>query len=154
LHNTSYNCNQIKETFKVVSPDPVDQVQRSVAPKSKQIVSCDCFSFSSFADHEQLGKNGNALKVDAEGPQDFQRSEFMVDEECKPTDRNNEEFSTEGVVVSIIGCLELEVNEVHCCIGTRQVNYLHDSVVRRDKVCQQIKISGGENKGKHHLGFS
>jgi len=138
----------------VISPDPVDQVQRTVATKGKQVVSGDGFSFTSFTDHEQLRKDGNTLKVDTEGPENFQRSEFVVDEESEATNWHDKKFSSESVVVSIVCSLEFHVDEINGGVCAGQVNDLHNGIVRRNKVCEQIKVTSGEDKSKHHLSFS
>jgi len=59
LHDTSNDGDQVKEAFKVVSPDPVDQVEGTVAAECEQIVSGDGFRFSRLTDHEQLREDGH-----------------------------------------------------------------------------------------------
>lgn len=138
----------------MISPDPVDQVQSTVAAKGKQVVSGDGFSFTSFTDHEQLRKDGDTLKVDTEGPENFQRSELVVDEESETTNRHDEKFSSESVMVSVVCGLELHVDEVNGGVRARQVNDLHNGIVRRNKVCEQIKVTSSEDESEHHLSFS
>lgn len=136
LDNTSNNSDQVEEAFKVISPDPVDQIQSTVATKSKQVVGGDSFRFTRFTDHKQLWEDGNWFQVDTEGPEDFQGCEVMVDEEGKSTDRHDEELCSECVVVSVIGGLELHVDEIDGGVGAWQVDHLHDGVVGWDKVSE------------------
>ncbi|WAQ97476.1 hypothetical protein MAR_030166 [Mya arenaria] len=55
LHTTGHNSDQVKEALKVVSVDPVEEIECAVGAQSKQVMAGDGFSLSSFAHHEQLG---------------------------------------------------------------------------------------------------
>ncbi|RUS90112.1 hypothetical protein EGW08_002154, partial [Elysia chlorotica] len=74
LHTASNNCYQIKETLKIVTIDPVQDVQTS----SKQIVRSNSLCFSCLAHHEQLRKNGYRLQVDREGPENLQHNHLKI----------------------------------------------------------------------------
>ena len=73
LYASSYNGNKVIESLKIVSVDPIDDVQSTVGTKCKQIVAGDGLSFTSLWYHKQLGQDGYWLQVDGEGPQDLQR---------------------------------------------------------------------------------
>jgi len=81
LDTSGNNCNKIKESLTVISPDPVDQVEATVKTQSKQVMSGNGLSFSSFADHEQLRQDGNTFQINTEGPQNFKRSKLMIYQE-------------------------------------------------------------------------
>lgn len=117
LHNTGNDGDQIKETFKVVSPDPVDQVEGTVAAEGEQVMSRDRFRFTRLTDHEQLRQDGDRFQVDTEGPEDFKWGKVVVDEEGEATDWHDEELGAERVVVSVVRCLEFHVDEVDGGVG-------------------------------------
>lgn len=48
----------------------------------------------------------------------------MVDENSKATNRHNKKLDSEAVVISIIGGLELHVDQVHCGICAGNVDHL------------------------------
>ena len=48
----------------------------------------------------------------------------MVDQESQPPYRNNKELHPERIMVTIIGGLELHVDEVNSGIGTPYVDHL------------------------------
>ena len=48
LNTTCYYRNQIKETFEIVSVNPVENVQSTVGTKCKQIMAGDTLCFSCF----------------------------------------------------------------------------------------------------------
>ena len=66
-------------TLKIVSIDPVENVEPSVRSQGKEIVRRDGFGLTSFLHHKQLRQNGHGLQVDGEGPQDFHQAEFVVE---------------------------------------------------------------------------
>jgi hypothetical protein len=49
------------DTFKVVSVDPVEDVESAIDSKGEEIVGGDGFGFTSLLDHEQLGQDGHRL---------------------------------------------------------------------------------------------
>lgn len=73
LHNSSNDSDEVKEAFKVVSVDPVQEVQSSVGAQGEQVVAGDGLRLTGLAYHEQLGKNGHRFQVDGECPQNLQR---------------------------------------------------------------------------------
>lgn len=117
-------------------------------------MSGDGLSLAGLADHEQLGKNGNALQVDAEGPQDLKRGELVVDKEGKTTNRHDKKLSAEGVVIAVIGGLELHVDEIDGEVGAAYVDALHHTVVERDEIGEEVQVASGEDKRKENLRLS
>ena len=78
----------------------------------------------------------------------------MVDQKGQPYCRNQQELSPEGVMVGIVCCLELEKDQIQGPIRTHYEEYLHNSVIWRDKVCKEVKVSRGEHQGKQDLTFA
>lgn len=78
----------------------------------------------------------------------------MVNQESQATNRDDQELHSEGVMVSIISCLELHVDQVHSGVWTSDVDDLHGGVVERDERCEQVKVSSGEHQGKQDLTLS
>lgn len=130
LDHTSNNSYEVKKSLKVVAPNPVDQVQGTVQTQEKKIVSSDGLCFPSFADHKKLRENSNRLKIDGEGPQYLQWREVMIDKKGEPTNRNYQKLHPEGVMVSIIGGLELHVDQVHGGVRASDVDELHRCVIQ------------------------
>lgn len=54
----------------------------------------------------------------------LQRREVVVDEKSEATYRDNQELRPESVVIAVIGGFELGINQVHCGIGTSDVDDL------------------------------
>lgn len=73
LDHTSNNRYEVKKSLKIVAPNPVDQVQGTVQTQEEKVVSSDGLRFPSFADHKELGENGDRFKVDGESPQYLER---------------------------------------------------------------------------------
>lgn len=58
---------------------------------------------------------------------DLQGREVMVDQEGQPTNRNHQELYSERVMVPIVSCLELQVDQVHSGVRTSNVDDLRDT---------------------------
>jgi len=78
----------------------------------------------------------------------------MVDENRETRDRNNQELHSEAVVVAIVCCLELHVDQIDCGISTADVDHLHACVVKRDEGGEEIQVASGEDQSKQDLAFS
>jgi len=71
LDATGYDGDDVIERFRVVSVDPVEDVEPPVGAKGEQVVAGDGLRLPRFADHEELGQDGHGLQVDGERPQDL-----------------------------------------------------------------------------------
>lgn len=71
LDHTGHNGNHIKEALKVVTPDPVEEIEGSIQAQAEQVVGGDGLSLAGLADHEELGQDCHRLQVDGERPQDL-----------------------------------------------------------------------------------
>lgn len=102
----------------------------------------DALGFSGFRDHEQLGQNGNRFQIDRECPENLKSGKFVVDKNCQTSDRNDYKFNSEGIMVVVVRCLELKINEVDCCQGACYKYNLHCGVIDGDERSEEIEISG------------
>jgi hypothetical protein len=75
----------------------------------------------------------------------------VVDEEGEDGGGYDKELDAERVVLSVVRGLELDVHEIEGAERTRQVEHLHDRVVERDKVREQVQVASKENEGEEHL---
>lgn len=80
LHYSSHNGNQIIMPFTPIAVNPIQNVQTSVRPQSKQVMRSDTLSLTSFAYHEQLGKNCYRFQVNAESPQYLKKNIIQLNE--------------------------------------------------------------------------
>lgn len=77
----------------------------------------------------------------------------MVDKEGQSSNRYDQELYPERVMVTIIGSLELCVDQVHCSVRTANVDDLHRSVVERYEGSEQVQVTCCEYQGKQDLTF-
>lgn len=77
LDHSGHDGDQIKEAFKVVTPDPVEDVEGPIQAQAEQVVRGDGLRLASLADHEELRQDCHRLQVDGEGPKDLIASAFM-----------------------------------------------------------------------------
>ena len=66
-------------TLKIVSVDPVENVEPPVRSQGKEIVGGDGLGLTGLLHHEQLRQDGHRLQVDGERPQDFHHAELVVE---------------------------------------------------------------------------
>ena len=156
-------------TFGIVSVDPVDDVKSSVRAEGKQVVRGYGLSLSSLGHHEQLGQNGDRLQVNAESPQDFHHTEFMVQQkrqqdggsqkELDPRKKNQSDSNIvfqpknqpESVVVVVVGGFKLEEHQVNGADRRNQKEDLHRSVVNRDEIGKQIQVASHKDNREQDL---
>jgi len=143
--------NDVVESFKVVSVDPVEDVESAIDSKGEEIVGGDGFGFPGLLDHEQLGQDGHRLQVDGKCPEDFHQGEFVVQEQRQDDTGQDQELNSEGIMVGVIGGLELEVHEVAGADGRGKEEHLHGRVVGRDEVGEQVQVTGDEHQGEQDL---
>lgn len=80
LYYSRHHSNLVIEILSLVPPDPVSQVECTVQPKEKQVVSSNGLSLSSLADHEELRQDGHRFQVDRESPEDLSQREKWPEE--------------------------------------------------------------------------
>ena len=80
LDAASHDGNQIKESLKVVTVDPVENVEGAVGAEGKQVVAGDRLGLARLADHEELRQDGHRLQVDGERPQDLRGDTGHIDD--------------------------------------------------------------------------
>ncbi len=54
-------------------------------------------------------------------------------------------------MVAIIGCLELDIHQIHSGRSRRDKEELHRSVVQGDEVSQQVQVAGDKHNQKQNL---
>lgn len=70
----------------------------------------------------------------------------MIDEKWEASYRDHQKFHSEGIMISIIGCLKFHVDQVHRGIGTGNV----DELKRKEKNTKLLMLYNCSNS----LGFS
>jgi len=115
LNTSGHNSDDIVERLSVVAIDPVENVETTVRAESEQIVAGNTLGLTSLGHHEQLGQDGHRLQIDREGPQDLHQGKFVVQKKGKKNRRAKEKLDPKGVMIAIIGCLELEIHQIDSC---------------------------------------
>ena len=82
---------------------------------------------------------------------DLEWRKVVVDKECQPSNRHNQELDAESVVVTVIGGLELSKQQIDGAERSSNEDHLHRSVVQRDEIGKQVEVATGEHHHKHHL---
>ena len=78
--------------------------------------------------------------------------ELVVEKQREQRAGEHEELHPEGVVVAVVGRLELDVHEIDRAPAGDQEEDLHGRVVERDEVGDQVQVSGHEQHGEQDLG--
>lgn len=78
----------------------------------------------------------------------------MVDEDGQTSNRNHQELHSECVMVAVVRCLELVIDEEESEEGESEEDNFHGGVVERDKGCQQVQVPSCVDHGKHDLRLS
>ena len=78
-------------------------------------------------------------------------SEFVIDQAGQASNWHYEEFHTECVVVTIVRCLELHVDQVDGNESAQNVDGFHGAIVHRDEGCEQIQIASDEDHREQDL---
>jgi len=151
LDTAGKDRDQVEKSLEVVSVGPVKDVQSPVGAEGKKVMRCDRFGLSGLADHEQLGQDGDRLQVDGKGPKDLHDVEGMIDDQRNEGRRNQEEFYSECVMIAVVGGLEFEQHEIHGPVRGGDEEDLHDGVVDRDEVRQQIQVTRREHEREQDL---
>lgn len=81
LDHTGHNGDHIKEAFKVVTPDPVEDIEGPIQTQAEQVVGGNCLCLASLADHEELRQDCHRLQVDGERPEDLMR--YIYTQMCR-----------------------------------------------------------------------
>jgi hypothetical protein len=127
----------LKKSLVEIAINPVQNVERPVNAERKEIMGRYGLRFSRPLQHEQLGKDCNALQPDGEGPQDLSRklalTRFMLKfessiylyqgilfwkEYCQQYTPAQEILYFEGVLVRVMGGLVIVKHEVDS-VGSR-----------------------------------
>ena len=105
-------------------------------------------------EHEELGKNGDGLEVDAECPEDLTEGAaslvVVVEDEGKDESGAHEVFETDGVDGGIMGGPELDLHEVEDVAAGGDEEDLHDKAVERG-LEEEIHVAGEEDNRVEEL---
>lgn len=75
----------------------------------------------------------------------------MVNKESQAPNWDNQELHSECVMVAIIRCLELRINQVNGGVRTSNVDDLHAGVVEGNEGSQQVQVASSEHQSKQDL---
>jgi len=143
--------DQVEKALEIVSVGPVEDVESPVGPEGEKVVRGDRFGLSSLADHEQLGQNGDGLQVNGKGPQYFHDVERMINHQRNQRRGNQEKLYSESVMIAVVGGFEFEQHEIDGPVRGSDEEDLHDGVVNRDEVGQQVQVARRENEREQDL---
>jgi len=65
-----------------------------------------------------------------------------------------QKLDPESIVVAVVGGFKLDVHQIHGGGRRRDKEYLHDRVVQRDKVGEEVKVAGHEHRQEQDLRFA
>jgi len=151
LDASSNDSNDVIESLAIVSVDPVEDVEATVGPESKQIVTGDAFCLASFGHHEELGQDCHALQVDREGPEDLHDTKLMVENQGEEKSRSKQKLNSKGIVITIVCCLKFHIHQIDCRSCTPNEEDLHGGVVQGDEAGQEIEISRHKHNQEQNL---
>lgn len=75
----------------------------------------------------------------------------MIDENGQASDRNDQEFGSEAVVVWVVRGLELDKDEPTCTKGGPDEDDFHARVIERDEGGEEVKVTRHKNHTEQHL---
>lgn len=128
LNDACDNGNPVDEVLRVVTIDPVENVEKSVDTQREEVVAGDRLGLASLANHEQLRKNGHRFQVDRERPEHlderigtgrfaarrthFEHGVFVIPQESEHGRRQDQKLDAKGVMVAIVRSAEFLVDQV------------------------------------------
>jgi len=152
LNKTRNPNDPIPEAFlSEQAPDPVEQIEASVSSKSEDVMGSQDLDLASSLEEEELREDRDSLKVKRESPRDLEKHELLVEEEGEDGARGDEEDDAEGVVVLVVGVAVAVEHQVHDGVGGRQENDLHDPVVHRLEVPEDVHVPSREHYRVQYL---
>ena len=151
LDTASNDGNHVIEGLSVVAVDPVENVEAAVGAEGKEVVAGDALSLPGFGHHEQLGQDGDRLQVDGERPKDFHHRELMVEHQSKEQRGTDEKFNPKGVMVAVIGSLELDVHQIDSGGSRADKEELHSGVVEGDEGGEEVEVARTEDGQEEDL---
>ena len=78
----------------------------------------------------------------------------MVDQDSKASCREHEHLCAERVVFRVVRGPKLPKDECERGVGAEDEDHLHEGVVVRDKVGEEIEVARCEDDGVQHLALS
>lgn len=139
-----------------VSVDPREDVEESVRAEGEEVVRRQRVVAVGVLEQEDLGQHGDGLEVLAKGPQDGAHlvQRLTVEEEGEDRAGDDEVAQAECVVVLVVRGLPWVdvVHEVADVDGRRDEEELHEGVVERDEVVEEVDVAREEDDGVEELG--
>jgi len=154
LNDTGHHSDGVEEALSVVSVDPVEDVETTVHAQHEQVVTGDGFSLSGLGHHKQLRKYRTSLKVDRESPENLSDGEGVVENKSQNNTRSQQELHSEGIMVTVVGRLELHEYQIACPNAERDVDNLHACVVQGDETKEEIEVASAEHYSEQCLRLS
>ena len=151
LDTAGNDGNHVVEGLSVVAVDPVENVEATVGAEGKEVVAGDALSLPGFGHHEQLGQDGDRLQIDGERPEDFHHGELMVEHQSKKQRGSDEKFNPKGVMVAVIGGLELDVHQIDGSGSRANKEELHGGVVEGDEGGEEVEVARTEDGQEEDL---
>ena len=78
----------------------------------------------------------------------------MVEDDSQESRWRQQELHPEGVVVTVVRCLEFEIHQIYRSSSATNEENLHNSVVDANEVGNQVEISRYKDYQKQSLAFS
>ena len=102
LKNSSNNSNDVVKSFKIISVNPVEDVEATIGSKSKEIIDIDHVNDTSVVDNVELRNDGNTLEVDGEGPENLHDTQLVIDQGSQSKSWDDQKINIEAVSFGII----------------------------------------------------
>ena len=151
LDTAGHDGNHVVEGLGVVAVDPVENVEAAVGAEGKEVVAGDALGLPGLGHHEQLGQDGDGLQVDRERPEDFHHGELMVENQAEKQRGTDKKLDPEGVVVAVVGGLELHVHQIDGSGSRADEEELHGGVVEGDEGGEEVEVARTEDGQEEDL---
>ena len=120
-------------------------------------MSCQVLDVPDVLQHLQLRNNGHCFQVNAESPDDFKRSELLIEQERKDEARRNQVQDVfERVCLWVVGDFVrlLGLHQVNYVCSGEDEAYFHYGVVEGDEVQEQVYVAAAEHQQVDFLGLA
>ena len=132
----------------------MEDVEAPVEPQEENVVGRDVFDVLEAVDHGELGDDGERLEPDAEGPEEVDGVEGLVDDDGGEQGGPVEVVVREGVRLAVHTQAEglLDLHEVDGVGGEGDEDDLHDEDVERLPAEEEVEVAADEDGEEELLG--